>query len=249
MAAPTIVQSVSGEGANPATTQANSVSATFASKATAKNTIVVFRTCSDFAGVHNDLTASDVEGNQFFFVGQANSSPAGGAQTIGTHFASNIIGDSTTGDVVTGGFSLNGDVEDFQSLYIIEVGNAHPSPLVGHSENPQNGLAVGTNNVTSGSITVTAAQVPCIMLAASMNSSGNGTVNGPTVGTGMTLLANAWAFQSGTPITTFAYQNITTAGTYAAIFNQSSTAAEDIVTVAIILMGTQAQLLCLKLTG
>lgn len=243
MTSPAIIQSISAEGANPNTTSVHFIAGTFASKTTAQNAIIAFRTVSDFAGIHADLTCTDTQNNFYRFIGQGNTNPGGGAQTLAGFYTLNIAGDSSTGETVTSGFTLGNDVEDFQALYILEIGGVSPVSAVVSSINVQNALSSGTNNVTSGSMTVTAAMVPCFMVALSMNTSGHGTPVAPTVGTGMVSVANCWGFFTGTNTATVATQAITTPGTYSALFNQGSSAAEDMVTAAIVVSNMPAFLL------
>jgi hypothetical protein len=171
---------------------------------------------------------------------QANTNRAGGAASLALLLAVNAAA-AGTGPTVTTYLSTSGDSEDYQANLICEVSNVSASPLVGSSANVQNALAAGTNNVTSGNITVSAGQVPCLMVAMSMNTSATAINQNPLAGSGMTSISSSlWAFHNvGANITsTLATQLITTAGTYAATFNNQVTG--DIATVAVILQGQQA---------
>lgn len=160
-----------------------------------------------------------------------------GGGTTGTGWAASAVAfkaDPTAGDVVTQYF-IPDTVEDFMAGYIVEVGNVAVSPYVGKNGSVQNGLASGTNNCVSGTITVTSGQVPCLMVALCMNTSVGGSHPTPTVGTGMTHVGDCWAF-GGTNGACVATQLITTAGNYQAVFNQASSSSEDMATTAMILM-------------
>lgn len=236
MSNPSVIQFKTNEGTTPTNTQANSISTQFTSHTAAGNAIVAFYTVSDFAGVHTDMSATDTQLNTFTRQAQANSSATGGAASVAVITATGIVGDTTAADIVKTALSTSGDVEDFQAAFIVEVGNA--AGVVGQNGNAQNGLAHGTNNVVSGNITLTSAQVPCLMVAIAMNTSGNGGAGSvPTVGTGMTLLSSCWAFGSNNS-SCVATQLITVAGTYQAIFNQASSVAEDMATVAVCIKGS-----------
>jgi hypothetical protein len=190
---------------------------------------------------HNQNIASTVSTSQDTIVGAGTGAFTWtGSGTTGSGWAATAVvfnADATAGDVLE--YYYNPDsTEDYTSMYAVEVGGVSSSPLVGHSGSVQNGLAPGTNNILSGLMTVTSAQVPCLLLALTMNGSGNGaTPNLPTVGTGMTLLANTWLFGGSNPSAVVAYQLITTAGSYQSVFNQISPASEDINSVAVILQG------------
>jgi len=208
------LQSNDNDGAGSEPNQVHSVITTMGT-VTAGSAIVVFNTLSDFAGVHNDLKCTDSQLNTYALLDQRNSNSAGGAATTASWLAVNVAGGANT---VTNGFTSGADVEDFQAAYVIEVGGVAASPLVGHSGNTQNALANGTNNVLTGTVVVSSGQCPCRMYAIAMNTNGSG--NPPTVGTGMTLIANAWGFGGSPNTVTVAYRDISVAGTYQGIFNQ-----------------------------
>lgn len=233
MANPFVAQSKTNEGVTQPTQQ-NGITTQFNSPTVRGNAIVAFYTVSDFAGVHTDLSATDTQTNAFTLQNQQNSNQAGGSQTVALLTATGIAGDTGAADTVSTFLSINGDVEDFQAAFLVEVGGVGALGVVGQSGNTQNALANGSNNAVSGNITLTAAQVPALMVAICTNSSG-GTV--PTVGTGMTLLTNCWGF-GGASGSTVATRLITTAGTYQAIFNQANGAATDITVNAVVFQGS-----------
>ena len=243
MANPTLAQWLNNEGVNPPGTQLSGppsstwITTTYPSNVSSGSARLVFYTVSDFAGIHTDLAASDTQSNNYTLLTQANTIHTGGAQSVAALLAVNAAAGS--GPTVTTYLSTSGDSEDYQANIICEISNVATSPLVGSSSNAQNALAAGTNNITSGNITVSALQVPCLMIAVSMNTSASAANQEPTVGTGMTNVSNSlWGFFTAGITATLATQLITTAGTYAATFNNQVTG--DIATVAVILQGQQA---------
>lgn len=244
MTAPVIAQSFSNEGVNPPDTQLHGISQPFAANTGAGNTIIVFGTVSDYSGVHNDSKMTDTANNSYVFKNQQNTSQTGGSATIWCYIAQNIAGDNVSPANVSQGFTIGGDVEDYQSFYALEIGYANTTSYVGVSGNTQNALLPGANAIQSGTITVSADQVPCMMIALAINSSGSGGSQSPAVGNGgMTLVANCWGFFSGQTCAAVAYQNITVAGTYQALFDQNSSVAEDIGVIAIIVKGNSSVVL------
>ena len=242
MTAPVVIQSIQAtdnSNLNTGGIQSHGVSQAFSSPNTAGNAIVNFATQSDYAGVHTDNVCSDSNGNTYQStpLDQESTNASGGAASVVSFTAANIAAGSNT---VSNGFSAGNDVEDYWAAFSIEVGNVSATPLVGHSGNTQNGLAHGTNNLVSGSITVQSSDCPCILIAIACNTSNNsGGTNTPTPGTGMTgTVANTWGFQTTQYVACVAYRNITTAGTYQAVFNQVGSAAEDCTVNAVILRGS-----------
>ena len=235
---PVLAQWLNNEGYNPPTTQVPSIqpflTTTFPSAVSTGSARVVFYTVSDFAGIHTDLAASDTQSNGYIRLAQANTIQSGGAQSVAVLLAVNAAAGAAP--TVKTYLSTNGDTEDYQANVICEVTNVATSPLVGYNSNAQNALASGTNNITSGTITVSALQVPCLMLAMSMNTSASAGSQTPAVGTGMTNVNNAlWGFHTAGITATLATQLITSAGSYAAIFSAPVTG--DYATVAVILQG------------
>lgn len=247
MTNPVVVQNTGNDG--PGAVQIHTIAAQFASKTVAGNAIVAFGTQSNFAGIAPDIELSDSASNfsNTVALDEQNSNIAGGAATVDMWAAQNIVGDPTTADTVTQGFTGGASVNDYMAVYILEIGNVVASSIIGHSGNTQNGLASGTNNVNSGTaITVTSGQLPALMVALCMNTSTSGTAGTPTPGTGMSpALANTWAFAGVAPYNTacVATQLITSAGSYQAIFNQASSASEDMTCQAVILQGIGADTL------
>lgn len=241
MSNPSVVQYKVNEGPSTPTTQLNSLSTQFNSATTAGNALLAFFTLSDYATIHTDIGATDSQSNAFTVQGRADTSTAGGAQSVAAITAVNIAGDSTTADTIRTYLTTNGDVEDYQSAFILEIGNVTAAPIIGSAQNAQNSLASGTNNVVSGTVTVTSAQVPCLLVGIAMNTSGSGGAGSvPTPGTGMTLVSNCWSFGGSVQSAAVATQLITTAGTYQAVFNQASSVTEDTACLAVILQGTVA---------
>lgn len=237
MANPAVVQNIGNDG--PGAVQIHTIAEQFASKTTAGNSMVVFGTQSNFAGVAPDIELTD-NGNFSSAVAtnEQNSSQSGGAATQDMWVKANIVGDPTTADTFTQGFTGGASVNDYMAVYGVEVGNVAASSVIGTSGNTQNGLTVGSNNINAGAgIVVGAGQVPALMVAAAFNTSEAGSHATPTPGTGMTLLANTWALGGGSNLLCVATQLITVAGTYQAIFNQASSATEDITCQSVIFQG------------
>lgn len=236
MTDPVIVQHKSNDGAN--STFVHSVTAQFDSLTAAHNAIVGFFTQSDFAGTITDSVTTDSQGNSYTLTDQANTSISGGAQSIMAFAAPNIVGDSSTPDTVTNGFVSGSEVNDWMAAYILEVGNVVASPLVGHNGQAQNALAPGTDNAVSGNITLSAAQVPAIIVGLCLNTSLVGAHPAPTPGTNMTgVPGTVWTFGTGGSTGCVAWRVVTSPGTYQALFNQASSANEDMATCAVALLG------------
>ncbi|MDB6082739.1 MAG: hypothetical protein JWN43_620 [Gammaproteobacteria bacterium] len=156
------------------------------------DTIWVVATLSDFAGVHT-ISVTDTQGNAYTLLDQENDGvPA--TQTVAHFYAANIVGDAATPDIVTVVWSS----ENYKGVLIAEISGTTRTPLVGHSGNIQDGLAGGTNNVTSGPVAVNSAQTPALLVALSMNASGGisdtggSGAGGPPAGSGMTAVATLW---------------------------------------------------------
>ncbi|MGA2190664.1 MAG: choice-of-anchor D domain-containing protein, partial [Steroidobacteraceae bacterium] len=200
----------------------------FTSMTTAGDTIWVAVTLSDYAGIHT-ISVTDTQGNSFQELDQENDGTPGW-QTVAHFYASNIAGDTTTPDIVTIVWSN----ENYKGVLITEIAGTTGAPLVAHSANIQDGLGAGSNNVTSGSITVGAAQTPALLLALSMNTTGGSSdlggsgFGGPSAGTGFTPVATMWNW--GTNLATFETAPVTAAGSVAALFNAPDT--DSYVTVA-----------------
>lgn len=239
--APAIQQVVDNEGPNPPTTSLTSLATQFSSKTKASSALISFLTCACYGQVHNDVALMDSQGNAF--TQQQIITNVTGSQMQSTQMelytALGIAGDASTPDTLTSYFTLSGDNEDYQAHFHLEVANV--TGIVGSSQNNQlgaggNGIAPGTGNVNSGTpISVSASQLPALMIALAFNQSAQGSHPAPTVNTGM-LLQNLWGFQ-GANLAAVSTQAITTAGSYQAVFNQASSASECMMTMAIILQG------------
>lgn len=244
MANPAVIQNIGNDG--PGAVQIHTIAAQFPLKTSAGNTIVVWGTQSNFAGVAPDIELTDSAGNFSSTVSldEQNTSQSGGAATVDMWVAQSIIGDPTTADTVTQGFTGINSVNDYMAVYLLEIANVIASSIIGFRGNTQNARPPGSNNVNSGAaITVTSGQLPALMVALCMNTSTLGTHGTPTPGTGMSAaLANTWAFAGVAPYNTacVATQLITSAGNYQAIFNQASSATEDMTCQAVILQGITA---------
>lgn len=212
----------------PGQVQIQTLSTQFNNPTIAARTLGAFCTLSDFAVIHNDVIVTDTQGNSYTKVDQQNTNPSGGAASLISFYTPNIPGDGGgTPATLTQGFSINGDIEDFLANFIFELSSVTANPLIGFKGNTQNALAPGTNNVNSGAaVSVLSNQLPAIMVACAFNTSSSGSHPTPTVGTGMNLLTSDWGF-GGAALACFAYQLITVAGNYQAVFNQASSATED----------------------
>lgn len=213
----------------------------FGSNTGAGNSIAVFYTVSDFAGIHTDMSAQDSDSNAYTNKTQANTSATGGAASLAICVANNIVGDVSTPMTVNGYLTTGGDVEDFQAILAIEV--QATTGFIGANSQAQNALAPGSGNIQSGTVTVAANQLPALLVACAYNTSNNAasasSVGVPTVSGGLTLLTSDWVYASFTTAV-FAYQVITAAGTYQAAFNQTSTVNEDIACAVAIFAGVAA---------
>jgi hypothetical protein len=235
-----IVQFKDNDGpANPLS-QVNGVSTQFNNLTAQYNALLGLYTMSDYSLIHTDMGGSDTQGNVFTKQVQANTNQGGGAQSVGIVSAVNIPGDATTADILKTAFTNGAHVEDYQANFIIEVGGVTAAPVIGSNGQAQNALAPGNGVIQSGTIYIAQSQCPAILIGAAMCTSQNGTgTYCPSItSTGMTNIGVGWAF-GNLNLMRAAYQLITVQGNYQAIFNQVSTAAEDIACVAIALQGSQ----------
>jgi acyl dehydratase len=168
-------------------------SAQFTSLTKAGDTIWVVATVTDYGGVHEGITVTDTQGNVYKQLDQLNDESPG-FQSVVQFYATDIHGDSSTPDTVT----VNWSRDEYKGVVIAEIAGVTPASLVGHSAKLQDGLAVGTNNITAGAIAVSSAQVPALVVGLSMNTTG-GVSNiggsgygGPAVGSGFTEVGQAW---------------------------------------------------------
>jgi hypothetical protein len=210
-----------------ATTENNSMVA-FKSPTAKGDTIWVAVTVADFGGIHS-ISITDTQGNTYTQLDQKNDA-APGSQTVAHFYAANIAGDTATPDTIM----VNWGNDDYKGILITEISGVTSTPLVGHAANIQDGLAGGTNNVTSTAITVGSTQTPGLLLAVSVNTSG-GTSDtggsgaaGPAAGSGMTPIATFWDW--GQNLGTFVTATVTSAESISAVFNAPDT--DSYVTVA-----------------
>lgn len=240
MSNPVVVQSVNNPGPSPPQQLVQSTAAQFAALTAPGNALVTFYSIADQGGIATNMEAYDTQANSFTLQNQNNTSQTGGAQTLAVLTASNIPGDTSTGDTVTcslgppGGLSVGA----YSASFLIEMGLVGPNPVVLQSGNVQNALAPGVNNVLSGNLVITSAMLPCTIVAMAMNTSGNGGAGStPTAGSSMTQLVQCWPYGSALNTGCVATQQITVAGTYQAAFNNPSSAAEDMAVAAVVLQG------------
>lgn len=206
----------------------------FASNQTAGSALLMFYTMSDFAGTHFDTAALDTQLNTYIRYAQQNTNPGGGAATLVALVTQGVAAGANS---LNGYLTLNGDVEDWQATYQIEIGGVVPSGVVvGSNGSTQNALAPGTGNLSPGSITLSSAQVPALIIAMAFDTSDSGSHPTPTVNTG-TLIASCWS-ASGSNNAVVSYQYVTTPGTYTPLFNQASSATEDVCSIAIAFLET-----------
>ena len=208
---------------------ANSLSVPFKATTAAGSVLWVAVTLSDYAGAHT-LAVSDTQGNAFTLLDQVDDA-APGSQTVAHFYASGIRGDSSSPDVVT----VSWGNENYDGVLVAEVAGASATaPLVGHSKDQQDRLAAGTNNVTSGPISVASTQAPALLVALSMNTSGGTSdiggsgYGGPAAGSGLTTVASVWKW--GVNLATFATASVSGTGTTSALFSAPDT--DNFVTVA-----------------
>ena len=190
-------------------------------------------TVSDYAGVHQ-ISVSDTQGNTYTLLDQVND-PLPGAQTVAHFYAANIAGDSAAPDTVT----INWNTDDYKGVLIAEISGTTAAPLVGHASNDQDGnvtaLPAGPNNVTAGPITVASGQVPALLVALSMDTTGGSGdlggsgASGPLAGTGMTQVDMIWDW--GANVATFITAPISSAESATAVFTAAAV-ADSYATVA-----------------
>jgi hypothetical protein len=187
----------------------------------AGDTIWVAATVSDYASVHA-ISVTDIQGNVYTKLDQKNDE-APGYQSLAHFYASNIIGDTSTPDTIT----IHWTSDNYKGALIAEISGTTAVPLVGHAAKIQDGLAAGSNNVTSGSIAIAANQLPALVIGLSMNTSGGSSdlgasgYGGPATGRGYTPVAQFWNW--GLNLATLETAAVTTAESAAAIFNAPDT--------------------------
>lgn len=224
--APTLVQKNVYQTQDTATE--NNSTLAFTKLTTKGDAIWVAVTVADFGGIHA-ISISDTQGNTYTQLDQQNDGQPG-SQSLAHFYAANIVGDTSTPDTITVAWGN----DDYKGILITEISGVTTTPLVGHASTIQDGLAAGTNNVTSGPIAVTAAQAPALLLAVSMNTSGGASdtggsgAAGPAAGSGMTPVATFWDY--GQNLGTFVTATVTGAESVSAVFNAPDT--DSYVTVA-----------------
>jgi hypothetical protein len=169
------------------------------------------------ASVYNNggspaISVKDSAGNTFTRLDQQDDSGQG-RTTLAHFYAANIAGDAGQADTVTIVWADG----QFKAVLIAEVSGASTTPLVGHNANTQDGLGAGTDNVSSGGITIAAAQTPALMLAISGNDTSAGGVSAPAAGTGFTSVASIWDI--GQNLGTFETRTYSTGGLDSALFS------------------------------
>jgi hypothetical protein len=207
---------------------ANDSSVQFKSLTMAGDTIWVAVTVSDFGGVHA-ISVTDTQGNSYALLDQENDG-APGTQTVAHFYAANIVGDASTPDIVT----VAWDSDNYKGVLITEISGATRASLAGHRGNIQDALNGGSDNVTSGPIEVTSAQIPALLVALSMNTSGGSSdtggsgSGGPAAASDLTQVATLWNW--GTNLATFATRSINSSQSVTSLF--SAPDLDSYVTVA-----------------
>ncbi len=225
-APPTLVQMNTYQ--TQSTNGENESTLSFKSATSKGNAIWVAVTVPDYGGIHT-ISISDSQGNSYTQLDQQNDG-APGSQSVAHFYAANIIGDTSAPDTIT----VNWGYDDYKGILITEIAGVTTTPLVGHASRIQDGLAAGSNNVTSGPITVASAQTPALLVAVSMNTSGGSSDTGgsgfpgPAAGTGMTPVATFWDW--GQNLATFVTATVTDAESVSSVFNAPDT--DSFVTVA-----------------
>ncbi len=204
------------------------------------NTIWVVLTMSDYAGVHNEATITDTQGNTYFRLDQVNdpvfmpllSNPTqnvtGGAQSVEQFYATRIAGDSGAPDTIT----VHWNTEDYKGVLATEISSTTGTPLVGFNGAFQDNLLSGTNNISSGNIPVNSGQTPALLMALSFNTlQTSAQPSAPKPGIGFTQITTLWDWATGTgPSTTLEMKSVTSGGNLAGIFSAPGT--DNYVTVA-----------------
>jgi len=226
--APALVQFATHQTAG--TNGENDSAVQFTAVTKANDTIWVAATLSDYAGVHA-ISVSDTQGNVYHLLNQKNDG-APGYQTVAHFYATNIVGDTVVPDTIT----VNWTYDNYKGVVIAEIDGATTASLVGRAADIQDGLAAGTDNVTSGNVAVASDKVPALMVGLSMNTSGGSSdlggsgYGGPAAGTGFTPVAQFW--QWGVNLATLETALITSAQSTAAVFDAPDT--DSYVTVAVV---------------
>ena len=217
--APQVVQYATHQTSG--TADENNSTVQFNTMTKAGDTIWVAATVSDYASVHA-ISVTDTQGNVYTKLDQRNDE-APGYQSLAHFYASNIVGDASTPDTVT----IRWTSDNYKGALIAEISGTTAAPLVGHSAKIQDGLAAGSNNVTSGSIAIAANHLPALVVGLSMNTSGGSSdlggsgYGGPAAGSGFAQVAQFWNW--GLNLATFETAAVTTAQSAAAVFDAPDT--------------------------
>ncbi len=204
------------------------------------NTIWVVLTMSDYAGVHNEATITDTQGNTYTRLNQINDpvfmpalnnpsqNATGGAQSVEQFYATRIAGDSGAPDTIT----VHWNTEDYKGVLVTEISGATGSPLVGFNGAFQDNLLAGTDNISSGLISVNSGQTPALVMALSFNTLQNSAQpSAPKPGAGFTQITTLWDWAIGTgPSTTLEMKNVSSGGNLAGTF--SAPGIDNYVTLA-----------------
>ena len=209
----------------------------FTSKTTAHNAIWVAVTVPFYMGVLHTISVSDSQGNTFTKLDQKDD-PAPGSQSVAHFYAANIVGDSSTPDTIT----VNWTYDNYKAILVTEISGVTTAPMVDHAGNIQDGLSGGTDNITGGSLAVSGAQTPALLIALTMDTNGGisdtgGTGFGaPPAGTGFTQVAQVWALGAtlppiAPPLATLETKTLSSSGSYSATFDANVGTSDPYVTV------------------
>lgn len=120
---------------------------------------------------------------------------------------------------------------DYRSVVIAEITGVSAQPFLAHASSIVNTPGAGTDNIGSGSFTVSV--VPAIVIAISSNESQvHGPPYAPAAGTGFTSLGTVTNYGMGNDFGRLTYAVITTTGTQQALF--SALGADEYLTFAVV---------------
>jgi hypothetical protein len=204
------------------------------SKATIKgDSIWVAATVSDYGGTHS-ITVTDSQGNTYVELNQANDKSPG-AQSVAQFYAANIKGGA---DTVT----VNWTDDNYKGVLAVDISGVTTASHVGNSVNTQDGgIAAGSNNVKTASISVPSASTSALLVSLTMDTNGGGSDTGGSgscaipSGSGFTQVVQLWNWsptgQSACNLATFETKVITAAGSASGTFTTTHT-SDPYVTVA-----------------
>jgi len=228
---PALVQWTTYQTSDDPSVTENDSTLQFKSMTVKGDTLWVVATVPTYGGVHT-ISVTDSQGNSFTQLKQEDDVAAGATQSVAHFYAANIGGDTSVPDTIT----VHWGNDNYKGILITEISGVTTASLVNQSSNIQDGLGAGSNNVTSGPITVASAQTPGLLMALSVNTTGGTSdtggsgASGPAAGSGMTSVGNFWDW--GANLATFATASITSAESASAVFNAPDT--DSYVTVAAI---------------